>query len=80
MSDRSKWIVSGSLLILAGVLLALAIWGGPENVPAFVAGLENSNFTVRSQCIRALGKIADPRAIDPLLKRLPNFVIHFRLS
>ena len=39
---------------------------GPAAVTALIRGLNNRKYRVKLECIRALGHIADPRAIPSL--------------
>src|SRR5581483_10813598 len=50
---------------------ALAVWGGPETVPALCAALKNSDLFTRQPAAEALGKIKDPAAAPALAELLP---------
>ncbi|MBS1249205.1 MAG: ATP-dependent DNA helicase RecQ [Chloroflexi bacterium] len=46
--------------------------GSPHAVPELVAALESSNGNVRRLAASALGKISDPRAVEPLMGLLAH--------
>jgi predicted Zn finger-like uncharacterized protein len=52
---------------------ALAVWGTREQVPALLDVLDDPKFDLRAAAIEALGAIKDPRAAEPVAKRLPDF-------
>lgn len=45
----------------------LAIWKSPDGVTALIRGMDDDRFFVRKEAIRALGKIGDPRAVEPMM-------------
>ncbi|MFN3649152.1 MAG: M56 family metallopeptidase [Armatimonadota bacterium] len=48
----------------------LAVWGGPESVPALIGALEDPHFSVQWAAIETLGKLKDLRAAEPLCRRV----------
>jgi hypothetical protein len=53
-------------------VVALGQSGNPENVPELVAALRHEDGNVRRLAASALGKIGDPRAVEPLLSLLAD--------
>jgi hypothetical protein len=53
---------------------ALAVWGGPENVPALLQALAAEHFPhLRGAILDALAALKDARAADPVAKLLTDF-------
>src|SRR5262249_26543892 len=57
---------SPSWQIRAAAMSTFARLGDPRGLPVVVAGLNDKDENVRADAARALGVMADPRALDPL--------------
>jgi hypothetical protein len=53
-------------------IVQLGVSKSPEAVPELIAALENNDGNVRRIAASALGKIRDPRAVEPLMSLLMN--------
>lgn len=51
---------------------ALVSWATPESVPALIKALNDKSPWVRDDSIKALARLRDPRAIEPLTQLFPK--------
>jgi hypothetical protein len=54
-------------------LKALGTWGSAENVPAVIEQLKSHDVFTRNNAMETLGKLKDPRAVEPLCEKFKNF-------
>jgi HEAT repeat protein len=72
---RRSWVaLSSSLLIVGDIARALRRCGDPALVDQAIAGLSDERYTRRLAAARALGAIADRRAVDALRAALHDAV------
>ena len=63
LEDDDGWLVGDAIKVLV-------IWNSPEVVPAIINRTNDNRFGVRHEAIKALGKIKDPRGVEPVVQRL----------
>ncbi len=63
LEDDDGWLVGDAIKVLV-------IWNSPEVVPAIINRTTDNRFGVRHEAIKALGKIKDPRGVEPIVQRL----------
>ena len=63
LEDDDGWLVGDAIKVLV-------IWNSPEVVPAIISRTTDNRFGVRHEAIKALGKIKDPRGVEPVVQRL----------
>jgi HEAT repeat protein len=61
-----------NIFVRRDVAKALGIWGTKESVDALLPILEDTDAFMRAETIKALGKLKDERAIEPMAKRLTD--------
>jgi predicted Zn finger-like uncharacterized protein len=56
--------------LVSDAVKTLVIWRSPEVVPALAKLTNDNRFNVRHEAIKALGKIKDPRGVEPVVQRI----------
>jgi HEAT repeats len=56
--------------LVSDAVKTLVIWKSPEAVPALAKLTNDNRFNVRHEAIKALGKIKDPRGVEPVVQRI----------
>lgn len=56
--------------LVSDAIKVLVIWNSPDVVPAIIKRTTDNRFGVRHEAIKALGKIKDPRGVEPIVQRL----------
>jgi hypothetical protein len=56
--------------LVSDAVKTLMVWKSPEAVPALAKLTNDNRFNVRHQAIKALGKIKDPRGVEPVVQRI----------
>ena len=65
MDDDDGWLVGDAIKVLV-------IWKSPDAVPALIKRTNDNRFTVRHEAIKALGKLKDPRGVEPIILRIKD--------
>ena len=63
LDDDDGWLVGDAIKVLV-------TWKSPDAVPALIKRTSDNRFTVRHETIKALGKLKDPRAVEPILLQI----------
>ncbi len=65
LDDDDGWLVGDAIKVLV-------IWKSPDAVPALIKRTSDNRFTVRHETIKALGKLKDPRGVEPVLLQIKD--------
>ncbi len=65
LDDDDGWLVGNAIKVLE-------IWKSPDAVPALIKCTNDNRFTVRHEAIKALGKLKDPRGIEPIILQIKD--------
>jgi len=56
--------------LVTDAINVLVIWNTPEVVPELAKRTTDNRFNVRHEAIKALGKLRDPRGVEPVVQRI----------
>ncbi len=56
--------------LVSDVIKALAVWKSPDAVPALIERTSDHRGFIRHEAIKALAKIKDERAVEPIVARI----------
>jgi HEAT repeats len=65
LDDDDGWLVGDAIKVLV-------IWKSPDAVPALIKRTSDNRFTVRHETIKALGKLKDPRGVEPVIMQIKD--------